>query len=203
MSILDTTDTTATTEAAKIPYTIFDAGVGQDFDSVYIHSIETPDGVFVTDGAALVHEEWCDTTTYDRVRYTDPRPIDADWWRSNFHTRTTNLVNDHPQVTIRPWYQITLEQAGADTTWRSYSTEALIALDQSRRIRAIIGAWTSPYNTTTLHQHRAAVDHLIETYSRHIPHMHPHHAALAALVAVDERGGTESEQLDPLEGARS
>lgn len=185
-----------------IPHTVFDHGVGADFDAVHIHPVRTPDGVFVTDGCALIHTDWCDTTTHTRIEHIEPRTIDSDWWQRSFHTRTSNIVDGYPQVTIRPWYQLCLDEAGADLKWRSNVIDALIALDEARRLRAIIGAWASPYRVDSFHKHQTDINHLIETYKRHAPHMHPHHAAVAALVAVDERDGAESVQLDPLAGVQ-
>lgn len=179
-----------------IPHTIFDHGVGADFDAVHVHPITTPDGVFVTDGCALIHEDWIDDPTYQRIRYTDPQSVDVDWWRRSFRTRTTNIVEGYPQVTIRPWYQMCLEQAGADLTWRSAKLEALTALDDSRRLRAIIGAWRGTYKPTALHDHRTDVTRLMGLYDRNAPTLHPHHAALAALIAVDEREGAPTQQVE-------
>lgn len=177
-----------------IPHTVFDHGVGADFDAVHIHPVRTPDGVFVTDGCALIHIDWCDDITVEQIQHHEQRPVDADWWRRAFHVRTTNTVDDHPQVTIRPWYQMCLDQVGADIKWRSNTLEALTVLDDHRQLRAVIGAWRSTYRPTTLTDHRAEVTRLMGLYERHAPTVHPHHAALAALIAVDERAGAPAEQ---------
>lgn len=197
MSLVETNESDSYTQPVeKIPVSVFDHGVGAEFEAVHIHSIDTPDGVFITDGCILVHEDWCDDAARQRVRYTATRPVDAEWWRQSFHTRTTNHVDGFPLVTIRPWYQMCLEQMGADLKWRSYDAEALTVLDTSRQLRAVVAGWLSPYKPTVLAEHRPAITHLLTLYRRHAPSLHPHQAALAALIAVDERSGAPAQQME-------
>lgn len=203
MSVLDRADHDITTEAAKIPYTVFDAGVGKDFDEVYVSGLKTPDGLFACDGAALIHEDWCDDTILDRINRSDHRKVDREWWSQTVHTRRTNLVDGYPQVTLRPFYDITITAAGGSTDWRSDNEEAIVVLDNHRNVRALIGGMASPYSPKALATNRAGVVHLMGMYSRMVPDMHPHHAALAALLAVDERAGAPAKQFFPAVGSIS
>lgn len=180
----------------KIPHTIFDHGVGADWEEVHIHAVDTPDGVFVTDGCVLVRVDWCDDTVRQRVRYNDARQVDRAWWQSTVRTRTTNLVDDYPQVTIRPWYHLCLAEAGANMRWRSSRSEALIALEDDRTVVAVVAGWRSPYTPASLDSHPAEVRYLMGLYERHAPTLHPHLAAVAALIAVDEREGAPAQQTE-------
>ena len=198
MSVIDLPAQSSDAQAVeKIPAAVFDAGAGKDFDEVYISGLKTPDGLFACDGAALIHEDWCDEPVLDRIEHADHRTVSADWWRRMVHTRKSNIVDGFPQVTVRPFYELTVTAAGGSMSYRSAGEEAVILLDADRRVRGLIGGMVSPYSPRALSDNYRAVVHLIEVFRRQVPNMHPHHAALAALVSVDERAGAGMVQQRP------
>ncbi len=198
MSVHEVTELTRDAQPVeKIPAAVFDAGVGADFDEVHVSGLSTPDGVFATDGCALFHLDWCDQQIRDRIDFQGVRDVDLDWWWSSVRTRQSNVVNGFPQVTVRPFYELVVTAAGGSLHYRSHTDEAVVVIDEDRKVRAIIGGRVSPYSPRSLSEHYRQVVHLIEVYRRQVPTMHPHHAAMAALVAVDERTGPSMVQHEP------
>ena len=181
----------------RVPFSVFDAGVGADFDEVHVHLLNTPDGQFVTDGAALIFAGWCDDLAQGRATGSVARDVDPDWWRRATHTTRSNIVDGYPQVTVRPFYELTLTAAGGRLEWRSDAQEAVIVHDEHRKVRGLIGGVVTPYSPRALSEHLVDVTHLMEVYRRQVPTLHPHLAAMAALIAVDEREGGAAQQLRP------
>ena len=171
-----------------IDHRIFDAGVSADFESVHLSVWDTSAGEFVSDGCALIKRDWCDDTVQDRIRDAEVRTLDSEWWRPRAYVRYTNDPNSPGHVRIRPFYHLELTRAGADLTFRSAHTEALIARDQQngRLVGLIAGAVTEPYlnlydtNTEDVELWRWILRRTART-------IHPHDLEACALAVTAEK----------------